>query len=480
MPSPSATSHSSRSQLPGAAVHQAPDVRQGPALRSTGPPGMPRRSIATLHRPAALDGDAHRHRRPEPPQHRRERRRIAGLAGACAVAVPRARLSCRRRVRRCLGRRSPLRRRQLEAAHLEPIRPMRVQQHRASRSGSRPTSAPRRAVSVATVSADGTARSSSEYWITRPGAGSISIVTMSTAAGGGCDSRSSISSVRSTRASRIAAGSCSTRACTVRSTSRRSSRSAAAPRSARSSVDRQRIEQPRQHERQRLQRVDRPLQLHPLDEARHVRIGHERPGIAPQRQLLQPHAVLPHARRQIAGVERRELSERRQPPAPRHVERALVALPRRIAARVAWSRRRSSVVPSASATSCCRCTSGSAASAAATSSDDDRQLGVRQRQQQRRRHGRRDRHPDRARPVTAAGRSRELRANRRRLAEQTAQPRDVAHDAARAVPLQPRRELARDVHDAPGSGRGAARRQANNGSGFTGSVRFSDPGVHAR
>ena len=59
---------------------------------------------------------------------------------------------------------------------------------------------------------------------------------------------------------------------------------------------RQRIEQPCQNERQRLQRVDRPLELHPLNEARNVRIRHERPGIQPQRELPNPHAVLPHAR----------------------------------------------------------------------------------------------------------------------------------------------------------------------------------------
>ncbi len=70
----------------------------------------------------------------------------------------------------------------------------------------------------------------------RAGAGSSSIVTMSTDAHGGWDSRSSSSSVRRTRGSRIGAGSCSIRVCVERSVRRKSSRSAAAPRSARSSA----------------------------------------------------------------------------------------------------------------------------------------------------------------------------------------------------------------------------------------------------
>ena len=171
-----------------------------------------------------------------------------------------------------------------------------------------PTSAPRRAVSVASVSADGRARSSSEYCSTRPGAGSISIVTTSIAAAGGCDSRSSSSSVRRTFASRIAAGSCRQRACSLRSTSRSVRWMAAAPRSARSSAADERIEQPRQDERQRLEPVDRPLELDPLEKPRHFRV---RDAAAADRRHT-PAAAAPCRARPAATRDRRPAA----PPAP--------------------------------------------------------------------------------------------------------------------------------------------------------------------
>ena len=176
-----------------------------------------------------------------------------------------------------------------------------------------PTSAPSLAVSVASVSADGRARSSSEYWSTRPGAGSTSIVTMSIAAGGGCDSRSSTSSVRSTFG--IAHGG-------------RQLQHARMPRAidepqfemdgrgaAIGALERrrQRLEQPREHERQRLQPVDRPLELDALEKARHIGIGHERTRIDSARHPLKSDAGLPEPRRQRPGRERRQLAERRTP-----------------------------------------------------------------------------------------------------------------------------------------------------------------------
>ena len=68
-----------------------------------------------------------------------------------------------------------------------------------------------------------------------PGTTSSSTSTTSMPAGGGCDSRSSRISVRSTRASRIGAGRCSVRSCVARVTSRSRVVTSTAPRSARSS-----------------------------------------------------------------------------------------------------------------------------------------------------------------------------------------------------------------------------------------------------
>ena len=50
---------------------------------------------------------------------------------------------------------------------------------------------------------------------------------------------------------------------------------------------RQRFEQARQHERQRLEPVDRPLELDALEETRHIRIGHERARVDSARHALQ-------------------------------------------------------------------------------------------------------------------------------------------------------------------------------------------------
>ena len=52
---------------------------------------------------------------------------------------------------------------------------------------------------------------------------------------------------------------------------------------------RQRLEQPREHERQRLERVDRPLELEAADVARRLAVGHERARIEPAREALQRH-----------------------------------------------------------------------------------------------------------------------------------------------------------------------------------------------
>ena len=172
-PSLSATSHSSRSQPVPPASHQAPDVRHGPACCSTPPPGMPRRSMATrTGRPRSTltriaTGGRKRRRRPDAKCRPRRTRPPALRRGGQA--------SWRCRPRSSPGRTGASRRRRDDSCRGSAGDPQRRS----------PTSAPSRAVSVASVSAEGIARSRSEYWTMRAGAGSISRVTTSMAAAGG-------------------------------------------------------------------------------------------------------------------------------------------------------------------------------------------------------------------------------------------------------------------------------------------------------
>ena len=100
---------------------------------------------------------------------------------------------------------------------------------------------------------------------------------------------------------------------------------------------RQRLEQAREHERQRLEAIDRPFELDLFEKAWHVGIGHERADIDAQRQTLERHASLPQPRRQLARWQRRQLAERRQSPSRenrkgllgRFPERGGLGLPRR-------------------------------------------------------------------------------------------------------------------------------------------------------
>ncbi len=104
----------------------------------------------------------------------------------------------------------------------------------------------------------------------------------------------------------MAAGNCSMRACAVRSTSRRSQ--VDGRRGPVRTLERsgQRLEQPREHERQRLQPVNRPLELDAFEKARHVGIGHERARIDATRQPLQRDARLPQPRGQRPGRQGRQ------------------------------------------------------------------------------------------------------------------------------------------------------------------------------
>ena len=382
-------------------------------------------------------------------------------------------------------------------AHLERIRPMGIEERPADPQRDSPTRAPSRAVSVASVSADGRARSSSEYWSTRPGAGSTSIVTMSIAAWGGCDSRSSTRSVRSTLASRIAAGNCSMRACAraidepqIQVDRRRAPVGALERRG-------QRLEQPRQHERQRLQRRRSATRARCArgSAARRDRARadpHRRP-----RHALQRDAGLSQPRRQRPGRQRRQLAERRQPPAREDLEPIADLLGPDADSQTGRGSlcvgchgtrisRSSATHDDASGPVTRRArrnaSSRTGASAAATSSVSTASPGnaadsnIARDLRRRHRHaldrdlfdGRscdprrsasreqvRDPHPrESSRPVC------ELGANRRRIAEQTPQPADIEHDAVAAVALQPRRKLFRDGDRHIGSpGRSQARIQ---------------------
>ena len=108
------------------------------------------------------------------------------------------------------------------------------------------------------------------------------------AAGGGCDSRSSSASVRSVRTSRIGAGSsqASAHAPPVRDEPRACTCSTAGAAIAPLETRRQRLEQPRQHERQRLEPLDRPLELERRLEALLGKRRHERTHVFAARDRL--------------------------------------------------------------------------------------------------------------------------------------------------------------------------------------------------
>ena len=149
-----------------------------------------------------------------------------------------------------------------------------------------PINAASRAASVESCSGDGSGRVSSENCTTRPGVGSTATVTRSIAASGGCDSRSSSASVRSVRASRIGAGNCSDRSWIARVTRCRRTCSTAAPRSRRSRCADERLHQPAEHERERLEPFDRPLEFERLLEPLLRRRRHERPRVLAARDAL--------------------------------------------------------------------------------------------------------------------------------------------------------------------------------------------------
>jgi len=89
-------------------------------------------------------------------------------------------------------------------------------------------------------------------------------------------------------------------------------RAAVAPLEAR----RQRLEQTRQHERQRLEPLDRPLQLQRRLEPLLFEGRHQRPDIVAARDRLPDERLAAEPRREIPRRQRRQLAERLHAPAP--------------------------------------------------------------------------------------------------------------------------------------------------------------------
>ena len=145
-----------------------------------------------------------------------------------------------------------------------------------------------------------------------PGAGSISMVTTSTAAGGVRPGRAAAASAP--RGSRTAPAGEGARA-RGRSVSRRCRRSARR-RDRRFRRGRQRFEQPRKDGDH--QQLDRPFELG--DEPAHPGIGNERRGSIP-RQALVRDAGRTEPRRQVGSGQCCEFADRRQPPPRQDVER---------------------------------------------------------------------------------------------------------------------------------------------------------------
>ena len=310
----SATSHSSRFQRCDS--HQPPEVRHGPAACLHDPARHAAPIDRHPRRAARLDRDANRHGRPEPAEHQSARLRPArrSLRGDAAAA-------CRRRARAAgAGGEAPIG--ECHRRHRPAVRLMRVEQLR------------RAAARVADERAEaGHQRGQGFRRRHRP----LEQRVLHDAArrridldgddvdgrGGGCDSRSSSSSVRSTRGSRIGAGSASVRA-------------------MRGPIGEAQLEMQGDRRRDRRVRARRPADraaarrrtttaraCRSAIRARTTRGTGGPPGsgtsgrdIVTARQPLERDAVGAEARRQRGRRQRRELADRGQPPPPQHVERA--------------------------------------------------------------------------------------------------------------------------------------------------------------
>ena len=196
-----------------------------------------------------------------------------------------------------------------------------------------PIRAVSRACSAASWSSDGSALRSSENWTMRPGTGSTVTVSRSIAACGGCASRSSSRSVRSTRASRTGTGNSISRTWTWRSVRCSDSRTTAAARSRAS----------------RCAHNGSSTRPSTNDSGSSPSIGHssasdcrevlvwrlhtQRPGIEAHRQPLQPEATVAEPGLQVGGRQAGQRPARGDPPALQRGEHVGPRPPRRHADR---------------------------------------------------------------------------------------------------------------------------------------------------
>ena len=292
-------------------------------------------------------------------------------------------------------------------------------------------------------------------------------------ASGGCDSRSSRMSVRSTLASRIGAGSSSDARAAVRVTSCSVVWSTATPRSARSS--RAHNGSSSRSARTTTARASRPATRAPRRLEGILEHGaHERPRILTARHGLPGDAGRSQPLEEIDRRQRGKRAERVQPPAPQRLQQIAQAAAcaigdsarrpgsapddscvpiRECGAPVAAARRRQPATVRSTRprhTSAASIDNGNGASAAATSPaatarhvtrSSSARRGIGERQE----HGggarRRQRHGDRQRPL--ARQAAERRAHRVGIAHQTVEPAHVDEITLGRHDLEARREILR-------------------------------------
>ena len=86
-------------------------------------------------------------------------------------------------------------------------------------------------------------------------------------------------------------------------------------------TDRQRLEEPRQHERQRLEAFHRPFQLERGFEALFGQRRHERRRVLAARDRLPGQRMLAEARRQVGRRQRGKFPQRSDPPTLQNIHR---------------------------------------------------------------------------------------------------------------------------------------------------------------
>ena len=172
-----------------------------------------------------------------------------------------------------------------------------------------------RAISVDTCSGDGSGRVMSEYCRTRAGVGSTATTTRSMAACGRM--RLEIEQRERAQRARVAHRRRQLQRPLVRGLRHEVQPHVEHRRAAIAAfeVGRQRLDEAAEHERQRLEPFDRPLEIERLLEAFLGHRGHERRGVFAAREPLPLHAGLAEARGHVGGRQRRHLAERAQAPA---------------------------------------------------------------------------------------------------------------------------------------------------------------------